>query len=247
MNDASPNNVPEAEPSSQGSELMDAIRHPLFVRVTHWIYAVSFFALVLSGIAILLAYPRLHWGETGTVGTPSFIDLPLPFVLDLGIRGPGRYLHFLAAWVSLFTGLTYAISGLLTQHFRKELVPRKSDLHLQSILRVSMDHLRFKRPSEKDAQSYNLFQRLAYLTVVFVLYPFMFITGFAMSPSITSVFPIFVNIFGGFQTARTLHFFAANLLVLFLFGHVAMVILAGFVKRCRAMITGFPTPRRKLT
>jgi thiosulfate reductase cytochrome b subunit len=109
-----------------------------------------------------------------------------------------------------------------------------------------MDHLRFKRPSEKDAQSYNLFQRLAYLTVVFVLYPFMFVTGFAMSPSITSVFPIFVNIFGGFQTARTLHFFAANLLVLFLFGHVAMVILAGFVKRCRAMITGFPTPRRKI-
>ena len=68
-----------------------------------------------------------------------------------------------------------------------------------------------------------------------------------MSPSITSVFPIFVNIFGGFQTARTLHFFAANLLVLFLFGHVEMVILAGFVKRCRAMITGFPTPRRKIT
>jgi thiosulfate reductase cytochrome b subunit len=112
---------------------------------------------------------------------------------------------------------------------------------------VQLDHLRFKRPSEKDAQSYNLFQRLAYLTVVFVLYPFMFVTGFAMSPSITSVFPIFVNIFGGFQTARTLHFFAANLLVLFLFGHVAMVILAGFVKRCRAMITGFPTPRRKIT
>src|SRR5208283_5462043 len=104
----------------QRSEILHAPRHSVLVRVTHWINTVSFFALVVSGIAILLAYPRMHWGETGTLGTPSLFDLPLPFVLDLGIRGPGRYLHFLAAWVSLFTGLVYAISGLCTQHFRKD-------------------------------------------------------------------------------------------------------------------------------
>jgi len=109
----------------QKSEILHAPRHSVLVRVTHWINTVSFFALVVSGIAILLAYPRMHWGETGTLGTPSLFDLPLPFVLDLGIRGPGRYLHFLAAWVSLFTGLVYAISGLYTQHFRNNLLPRK--------------------------------------------------------------------------------------------------------------------------
>jgi len=202
---------------------------------------------VTAPFSLICAVTRMHWGETGTLGTPSLFDLPLPFVLDLGIRGPGRYLHFLAAWVPLFTGLVYAISGLCTQHFRKDLLPRESDLRLQSILKVALDHLRLKRPTEEEAQTYNLFQRLSYLTVIFFLYPFMFITGFAMSPAITSVFPIFVNIFGGFQSARTLHFFAANFLVLFLFIHIAMVILAGFTKRCRAMITGYSTARKKLS
>jgi thiosulfate reductase cytochrome b subunit len=244
MKDISPEADSAADPDP---EVADAPRHSALIRMTHWINTVSFFALVISGIAILLAYPRLHWGETGTVGTPALIELPLPFVLDWGIRGPGRYLHFLTAWVCLFTGLVYLISGLYTQHFRKELFPRKSDLRLESILKVALDHLRLKRPTEGETRTYNLFQRLAYLTVVFVLYPFMFITGFAMSPAITSVFPIFVNIFGGFQTARTLHFLAANLLVLFLFGHVGMVILAGFTKRCRAMITGYPSARKKLS
>ena len=75
-------------------------RHSALVRVTHWVTAVSFVVLLASGIAILLAHPRLYWGETGAVGSPSLIDLPLPFVLDVPIRGPGRYLHFLFAWVS---------------------------------------------------------------------------------------------------------------------------------------------------
>ncbi len=219
-------------------------RHSALVRVTHWISAVSFIALVLSGIAILLAYPRMHWGETGTVGMPSLFDLPLPFVLDLGIRGPGRYLHFLAAWVSLFGGLFYVFSGLCTGHFRTDLLPKRSDLRLKSILKVASDHLRLKRPTEEEAESYNLFQRLSYLALIFVLFPFMFLTGFAMSPAITSVFPIVEIIFGGRQTARTLHFLAADLLVLFLFVHIGMVILSGFAKRCRAMITGYSTARR---
>jgi thiosulfate reductase cytochrome b subunit len=229
----------------QDSEVRHAPRHSAVVRVTHWIHAASFIVLVLSGIGILLAYPRMHWGETGTVGTPSLFDLPLPFVLDVGLRGPGRYLHFLAAWVCLLTGLLYAVSGLYTQHFRRNLVPKKSDLGLRSILKVVSNHLRLKRPTEEESQTYNVLQRLSYLAVVFGLLPFMFISGFAMSPAITSVLPIFVNIFGGHQTARTLHFFAADLLVLFLFIHVAMVTLAGFTKRCRAMVTGYSTARKE--
>jgi thiosulfate reductase cytochrome b subunit len=221
-------------------------RHSFVVRVTHWVNAVSFFALVLSGVAILLAYPRLHWGETGTVGTPAWLDLPLPFVLDLGIRGPGRYLHFLAAWVVLFAGFIYTISGLCSQHFRKNLLPRRSELNFISFRKVFVEHLRLQRPSEAESQSYNLFQRLAYLVVVFGLYPFMFLTGLAMSPTVTSVFPFLVQMFGGFQSARTLHFFGANFLVLFLLIHVGMVILAGFYRRCRAMILGYPAARKKI-
>jgi formate dehydrogenase gamma subunit len=222
-----------------------AARHSLVVRITHWIHVVCFIAFVLSGFAILLAYPRLHWGETGTLGAPSLIDLPLPMVLELGIRGPGRYLHFLTAWVSLFSGLVYAISGLYTHHFRRDLLPERSDLRWQTIRKVVSDHLHFRRPPPEEAERYNLMQRMSYFVVVFGLFPFMFITGFAMSPSITSVFPIFVTMFGGHQSARTLHFFAANLLVLFVMVHVTMVILAGFGRRCWAMITGYSVAGKK--
>jgi thiosulfate reductase cytochrome b subunit len=208
------------------------------VRVTHWIHTGSFIVLVLSGIAILLAHPRLYWGETGAVGTPSLIDLPLPFVLKVPIRGPGRYLHFLSAWVCVLTGLLYVLSGLFTRHFRKNLVPGKTDLGWKPIMRVVSNHLRLKRPTEEESQSYNVLQRLTYLAVVFLLFPLIIITGLAMSPAVTSVFPVIVNVFGGQQSARTIHFFVSATLVLFLLVHIAMVCLAGFKNRMRAMITG---------
>ena len=94
----------------------DSSRHSFLVRITHWITTVSFLALLLSGIAILLAHQRLYWGETGGVGAPSLIDLPLPFVLGVPIRGPGRYLHFLSAWILVLTGLVYVVIGIVTHH-----------------------------------------------------------------------------------------------------------------------------------
>jgi thiosulfate reductase cytochrome b subunit len=136
--------------ATQRTEVLDAARQSALVRVTHWIHAASFIALLISGICILVAYPRMHGGETGTVGTPSLFDLPLPFVLDFGLRGPGRYVHFLAAWVCLFSGLPYVISGLYSQHFRKNLLPRRSDLGLRPILKSASNHLRFKRPTEEE-------------------------------------------------------------------------------------------------
>ena len=193
---------------------------------------------MISGVAILLAHPRLYWGETGARGGPSLIDLPLPFVLDVPIRGPGRYLHFMSAWISLFTGLIYVVSGLFTHHFSRHLLPTKPDLTWKRIGRIILKHLRFERPSNEEALTYNLLQRVAYLLVIFVLFPLMFWTGLAMSPAITSVFPMIVTILGGQQSARTLHFFAASFLVLFLVIHILMVSLAGFVVRTRAMITG---------
>ena len=222
----------------QNSEVLDSPRHSVLVRVTHWIQTLSFIALVLSGIAILLAHPRLYWGETGAVGTPSLIDLPLPFVLDVPIRGPGRYLHFLSAWVFVLTGLLYVLSGLFTRHFRKNLVPSKTDFGWKPILRVVSNHVHLKRLSEEESRSYNVLQRLTYLAVIFLLSPLIIITGLAMSPAVTSVFPVIVNVFGGQQSARTVHFFVSVALVLFLLVHIAMVCLAGFKNRMRAMITG---------
>jgi thiosulfate reductase cytochrome b subunit len=222
----------------QDAEVLDSPRHSAFVRVTHWLHTLSFFALVISGIAILLAHPRLYWGETGARDGPSLIDLPLPFVLDIPIRGPGRYLHFLAAWICVLTGLLYVVFGLFSRHLWNNLVPKKADLGWKPILRVVSNHMHLKRPSGAESQNYNVVQRLTYLAVVFILFPVVIWTGLAMSPAITSVFPVIVHVFGGQQSARTIHFFVSVALVLFLVVHIAMVCLAGFKNRVRAMVTG---------
>ena len=220
----------------RSSDSLDAPRHSAVVRVTHWITAATFIALVVSGIAILIAHPRLYWGETGAVGTPSLIDLPIPFMI--GHSGWGRYLHFLSAWICVAAGLLYGVYGLLTDHFRKELLPGRAELTWAGIWRIVWNDLRLRRPAEEEALTYNAVQRLAYLAVVFVLFPLIILTGLGMSPAIASVIPVLRSGFGGQQSARTIHFFVAVALVLFLFVHIAMVCLAGFTNRMRAMITG---------
>jgi thiosulfate reductase cytochrome b subunit len=220
----------------RGSDRVDSARHSAVVRITHWITAATFIALVVSGIAILIAHPRLYWGETGGVGTPSLIDLPIPFMI--GHSGWGRYLHFLSAWICVFAGLLYGLHGLMTQHFRKDLLPARADLSWARIWRIVWSDLRLRRPAEEEALTYNAVQRLAYLAVIFVLFPLIILTGLGMSPAIASVIPVLRSGFGGQQSARTIHFFVAAALVLFLFVHIAMVCLAGFTNRMRAMITG---------
>ncbi len=200
------------------AEAWDSPRHSAINRITHWINTVSFVALLISGVAILLAHPRLYWGETGGVGSPSLIDLPFPFLLG-GQSGWGRSQHFLFGWVSVLNGSVYVLSGLFTRHFRKNLLPAN-----------------FKQRGEEC--SYNVLQRLTYLSVIFLLFPLMIWTGLAMSPAIVSVFPAIVTVLGGQQSARTIHFFVAVLLVLFLIVHIVMVCLSGFSSRMRAMITG---------
>jgi len=194
--------------------------------------------LLVSGIAILLAHPRLYWGNTGAVGGPSLIDLPLPFVLDVPIRGPGRYLHFLAAWVCVFTGLVYVLTGLFTGHFARSFRPARGDLTLRAILDVVAGHLRATRGGGEVPTPYNILQRLSYTAVVFVLLPLMICTGLAMSPAVTSVIPAVVTAFGGQQSARTIHFFGGCALVLFVMVHVALVWRSGFTAHMQAMMTG---------
>ncbi len=226
----------------QTSSVLDSRRHSALVRITHWIFTLSFFGLVVSGFAIILAHPHFYWGETGGIGTPSLFDLPLPTMLG-GPSGWGRSLHFESAWIAVLAGLLYLVSGILTQHFRNQLVPAQADLSWRSLRASVVDHLRFERPVEEE--SYNVLQKISYLTVIFLVFPLLIITGFAMSPAITSVFPEFVTVFGGHQTARTLHFFLADFLLLFLLVHIAMVIVAGFSSRMRAMITGRAASRKE--
>src|SRR5204862_6228280 len=126
----------------------------------------------------------------------------------------------------------------LTRHFGKNLLPGRADLSWRALSIRIADHLRFKRPDAVEAWSYNAPQRLTYLFVIFVLFPLVIWTGLAMSPAIASAFPAAVTVLGGQQSARTIHFFVSVFLFGFLLVHVGMVILAGFRKRMRAMITG---------
>jgi thiosulfate reductase cytochrome b subunit len=171
-------------------------RHSLLVRATHWINFLSFLALVVSGVAILIAHPRFYWGESGYFDTPAAFELPLTVNLDQ--TGWGRSLHFLAAWVIVLNGFIYVVWGLLSRHFR--------------------------------FAGYGSLQRLTYLSVVFGLLPVAILTGLTLSPAVTAAYPMLFAMFGGRQSARTIHFFAADLLALFLVGHVIMTIRGGFFK-----------------
>ena len=223
-------------------------RHSALVRVTHWVTALCFIALLFSGIEILISHPRFYWGEVGNVLTKPLFQLPIPSSRKLVPTGYGyvlpdqngwsRALHFQTAWLVILTGLLYAIFGFFSGHFRKNLLPKKSDLSWRELSATLVKHLRFERPTDAEASSYNLLQRLAYLFVVFILFPLVVWTGLAISPAIASAFPWSVTLLGGTQSARTLHFFITLALVLFLFVHVIMVLWAGFIDRMRAMITG---------
>ncbi len=237
-------------PSSTSSVPVTTVtsRHSALVRVTHWITTLCFLALLVSGVEIVISHPRFYWGETGNVLTTPLFKLPIPSSRALVPTGYGyvlpdqngwsRYLHFQAAWVVVLTGLLYIISALFTGHLRKNLLPGKADLSLRAFSTAIANHLRFERPSEAEAWSYNVLQRLTYLFVIFVLFPLVIWTGLAMSPAFVSALPATVTVLGGQQSARTIHFFVSLTLLLFLLVHVVMVCLAGFRSRIRAMITG---------
>jgi thiosulfate reductase cytochrome b subunit len=230
-------------------------RHSAWVRVTHWITVISFLALLISGGEIVISHPRFYWGEVGNVMIQPWFTLPIPssrgtvptgygFVMP-DQNGWSRYLHFQAAWLLVFTALVYGIWSLLTGHFWRNLVPAPADRTWRSFWQVIGRYLRRTPPNEAEAHSYNAVQRTAYLTVIFILFPLVIWTGLALSPAFDSAFPFAVNLLGGRQSARTLHFFVTGFLVIFLVVHVAMVYLGGFKSRMRAMITGRVVPPRE--
>ena len=213
-----------------------APRHLAVVRITHWIVVLSVLGLLVSGIGILISHPRLYWGETGSVGTRSLIDLPIPFIIGPSVWN--RPIHFFFAWALVLAGLAYVGGGFLTRHFRRNLVPATADLRWDHLARVIADHLRRNAARADGAGPYNAVQRLTYLSVVFGLFPAILWTGLGMSFGVTSVFPVLATALGGHQSARTLHFVFVAVLILFAVVHVVLVYMAGFWINTRAMITG---------
>ncbi|MGB6692151.1 MAG: cytochrome b/b6 domain-containing protein [Terracidiphilus sp.] len=223
-------------------------RHAAIVRVTHWLTFICFIALLVTGAEIVISHPRFYWGETGNVNTRPLFTLHIPSSRDTVPTGYGyvmpdqngwsRYLHFQTAWALVLTALVYGTFGLWTGHFRKNLVPTKGQRSWRAHRERMMRYLRRAPPDAAEARSYNVLQRTAYIIVIFVLFPLVIWTGLALSPSFDSAFPAAVNLLGGRQSARTLHFFVSVALVVFLVVHVTMIALSGFRSRMRAMITG---------
>jgi thiosulfate reductase cytochrome b subunit len=233
---------------------VDAPRHAGLVRTTHWLTTVCVLGLLVSGLEIVVSHPRFYWGETGNVLTPTLFSLPIPasratvptgygFVLP-DQNGWSRALHFQSAWLLVLTGALYVVWGAASGHFRNNLLPAAGDRSLQAFSRALAQHVRSARTAIGDASSYNLIQRIAYLAVIVVLFPFIIWTGLAMSPAFVSALPSTVTLLGGRQSARTLHFLASLALVAFVVVHVAMVVVAGFGPRVMAMITGRAVPTK---
>jgi len=214
-------------------------RHTLWVRVCHWVLALSVLTLAYSGLYILMAHPRLYWGEVGNDLTPALLELPLndnhrPEAWQQTVtfealankpisasrtndifneNGWARSLHFLAGWFFVIAGAVYFALGVITRHVARDLWPGR-------------------------AGTYTLLQRWAYTSVAFVALPFMVLTGLTMSPRVTAAFPALLDVFGGQQSARTLHFFCFVAVVAFVVVHLARVMLTGFGRHMRAMTLG---------
>ena len=170
-------------------------------------------------------------GRLAARGFPWWATIPDNQWLSLA-----RSWHFFFAWVLLINGLCYVAYSAATRHLSRDLAPDRNDW--RAFGRSLVDHLRFRHPTGEAAKRYNVLQKLTYLAVIFILLPLVILMGIAMSPWMDTVLPGWVDFFGGRQSARTIHFIVAWLLVAFVLIHVFEVVISGLWNHMRSMITG---------
>lgn len=251
-------------------------RQSIWTRLTHWVWAICLFFLLLSGLQIFNAHPTLYVGEqsgfefdnavlsigavntpsgprgqttvfgqtfdtTGVLGmsgpaaNPSFVGFPgavtIPSFRDLAT---GRVVHFFFGWIFVAALFIWFLASFVNGHLRRDILPKGRDII--GLPRDAIDHARLRL---HHGRSYSPLQKLSYFTVFFVLFPLIILTGLTMSPGMDAAWPWLLDIFGGRQTARTIHFVVMVLLVLFFVVHIIMVLLAGPLNELRSMITGW--------
>ncbi len=246
-------------------------RQRLTTRITHWIWAVCLFFLMLTGLQIFNAFPSLHVGQesgfdydnaifaigarevggevqgitrilgaefdtTGVLGVSQGEVRAFPAAVTIPSKtslATGRVIHFFFAWVLVITLALWLIASALNGHLR-QLVPTLADL--RALPRDLKDHARLRF---HHGASYNVLQKLAYASVLFLALPLMILTGLSMSPGFNAVAPWLLDVFGGRQTARTIHFLTMLALVGFFAVHIAMILLAGPLNEMRSILTGW--------
>lgn len=170
-------------------------------------------------------------GKPNDVAFPHWMTIPGFYSL-----ADARAWHFFFAWLFVINGIAYVLYSIASRHLKRDLLPTRPDW--LGIGRSIKAHIQFRHPQGEDAKRYNVLQKLAYLAVIFVLLPGIIVAGWAMSPWLNSIFPGWVDVLGGRQSARTLHFIFAWLLVAFVMIHVFEVIVSGLWNHLRSMITG---------
>jgi Ni/Fe-hydrogenase b-type cytochrome subunit len=233
--------APELEPQSG-----DIVwRHRLSVRLWHWVNAVAVVVLLMSGLNIFNAHPRLYWGEYGANFDPAWLDLgPRPFpgwatIPSFYSLADARLWHLAFAWVLTIGLALHLLWSLANGHLRRDLALARGEWRPAHIWGDVKRHARLRLPGGAAALRYNTLQKLAYGAVIFVLLPLLIVTGLAMSPAMDAAWPLLTQIWGGRQSARSVHFLAAAALLAFVFVHLAMVALTGPLNELRAMITGW--------
>ena len=224
-------------------------RHPLITRLWHWANFAVVTVLLMSGLMIFNAHPRLYWGHSGANFDPAWLDLSH---INNGVPFPGwitipshyslsdaRLWHLAFAWLLALTFTVYLGWVLGRGHARRNLTPRLAELRPARLWQHIVLHAKLRFPTGVEALHYNVLQKLAYGGVLFVALPAMILTGLAMSPGMNAAAPWLPDLLGGRQSARSLHFIFTFGLVTFFIVHIAMVVLAGPLNELRSMITGW--------
>jgi len=253
-------------------------RHRLPVRLWHWVNAVTLAVMLMSGLMIFNAHPRLYWGEYGANADPAWLEIGANLqgrglvriggvaVETTGVLGvwtdgdgmrqetafPGwatipsyydlagaRSWHIAFAWVLALGLLGYLAWSLASGHVRRDLHITRDEWRPGHVWRDIREHARLRFPTGAAALRYGVLQKFAYCAVLFVLLPTAIMTGLALSPGMDAAWPWLTELWGGRQSARSVHFLAAFALLGFFVIHIAMVLLSGPVNQLRAMVTGW--------
>ncbi|NJM50319.1 MAG: hypothetical protein HC843_05035 [Sphingomonadales bacterium] len=252
------------------------VRHPLSVRLWHWTNAAALLILLMSGLMIFNAHPRLYWGQFGANADPAWLEIgdedgrgyvqlgerrfdttgvlgvyqgadgsqkthAFPYWATIPSEyslADARLWHLAFAWIFSLGLSVYMLAGLWRGHIRARLHITREQWAPRFIWQDVKDHLRLRFPKGNEAHDYNILQKFSYIAVIFLLLPLMILTGLTMSPAMNAAWPWLLDIFGGRQSARSLHFLISFALTAFFMLHMVMLLLAGPVPHIRAMITG---------
>src|SRR4051812_3658233 len=221
-----------------------AYRHRLPTRLWHWINALTVVVMLMSGLMIFNAHPHLYWGKFGAnFDHPwlSFHGRPIPGWATIPSTynlAAARRWHLAFAWLLSVGLVLFLVTSLINRHARRDLAPAPDELKPSHIWHDIREHARLRFPTGDAALRYNILQKLSYVGVIFIALPLIILTGLTMSPGMDAAWPWLLDLFGGRQSARSIHFLAAMAIVLFILVHLVMVVLAGPINEIGSMITG---------